>query len=207
MKTILFQGDSITDAYRGRQGFMHLGIGYPTLIAAELGYNMPGKFNVINCGISGNRSVDMLSRWKADCINLKPDYLSFLIGVNDTWHEIDFDNGVPVDRYETYLRIMVEDAEIALPNTKIILMEPYITHGTATDKNWNYFRSDIDKRIDVINKLCTEHGFPCVHLQQEFDCALEKAPAENWTQDGVHPTYAGYELIKKAWLETFYKTI
>ena len=47
----------------------------------------------LNKGISGNRIVDLYARIKSDVINLKPDVISVLIGVNDTWHEFGSQNG------------------------------------------------------------------------------------------------------------------
>ena len=88
MKTILFQGDSITDAGRARDNDANRGVGYPHLVSARLGCDNPTEFNFINRGISGNRIVDLYARIKADIINLKPDVMSILIGVNDVWHEI-----------------------------------------------------------------------------------------------------------------------
>ena len=95
MKTILFQGDSITDVGRSRENDADRGHGYATLTAARLMLDHPGEFSIINRGISGNRIVDLYSRIKIDFINLKPDYLSILIGVNDVWHEVSRQRKVP----------------------------------------------------------------------------------------------------------------
>ena len=100
MKRILFQGDSITDANRSRENEAWKGEGYPTLITAKLGFEHPNEYEFINRGISGNRVVDLLARVKSDMINLKPDYMSILIGVNDVWHELEYSNGVSAERYE-----------------------------------------------------------------------------------------------------------
>ena len=200
MKRVLFQGDSITDS--GRNDW-DMGSGYPTFIAAELNCKKPMEYEFINRGVSGNRSVDMLARWRQDCIELKPDYLSFMIGINDVWHEIDLKNGITAERYEVYLSMMIEDVKHYIPKTKIIIMEPYVTHGIATDEYWDYFREEIDKRIEIVNKLSEKYRLSCVHLQKCFNDALKSAPAENWTRDGVHATPAGNMVIKNAWLEVF----
>ena len=81
MKTILFQGDSITDCGRNREDFSQVGTGYPLLVKALIGYEHPGEFDFQNRGISGNRIVDVYARIKADIINLKPDYMSILHGL------------------------------------------------------------------------------------------------------------------------------
>ena len=203
MKTILFQGDSVTDTCRSREDDNVRGSGYPVFVDGELGYSMPQQFRVSNRGIGGNRSLDLLQRWNQDCIALKPDYLSIMIGVNDVWHEIDYQNGAPIDRYREFLRMMIEDVQNRLPATKLILMTPFITHGTATDRNWDYFRSEVDLRIAAVEDLAKKYNLPCVHTQKAFDQALEIAPANNWTYEGVHPTSAGHLLIANAWLKVF----
>ena len=97
---ILFQGDSITDAGRSRDNDQYIGTGYPLLVKSELGYKFPGKYEFINRGISGNRIVDLYARIKADIINIKPDVMSILIGVNDVWHEFGVNpNGVSSEKF------------------------------------------------------------------------------------------------------------
>ena len=99
-KVIVFQGDSITDAGAGKdyanlKANEALGQGYPFLTMAALRLSEPEQdWQVYNRGISGNRIVDLYARWKRDALNLKPDILSILIGVNDTWHEYPGKNGV-----------------------------------------------------------------------------------------------------------------
>ena len=108
--TILFQGDSITDCGRascGGAGFSNdgLGPGYPGLIAARLLCNRPEvSWKFINRGISGSRTVDLYARWKIDGINLKPDIITILVGINDTWHRYCGDNGVELERAERIYR-------------------------------------------------------------------------------------------------------
>ena len=62
MKTILFQGDSITDCGRNREMITSTGVGYPLLVKAQLGFENPGEYTFINKGISGNRIVDLYAR-------------------------------------------------------------------------------------------------------------------------------------------------
>ena len=97
---ILFQGDSITDADRRDDFNCDLGRGYPVYVAGRLGLEQPDAYQFVNRGISGNRIVDVYARIKQDIINLKPDVISFLIGVNDAWHEISGQNGVATDKFK-----------------------------------------------------------------------------------------------------------
>jgi len=113
-KRILFQGDSITDCGRKREDFYGMGTGYPLLVKGALGFDAPGEYEVINRGIGGNRIVDLYARIKADFTNLKPDYLSIYIGVNDTWHEIAFGNGVDTDKFERIYAMLLDEITSAL---------------------------------------------------------------------------------------------
>ena len=196
----LFQGDSITDAGRGDyENPFATGNGYPRLLEAELTFKGEG-YEVLNCGISGNRVVDLLARWKKDCLNLKPDVLTVLIGVNDVWHELGACNGVNKEVFEQVYRILLQETVKALPDIKIILMGAYVVHGPATDPEWEIFDSEVKARRDITRKLAAEFGLGYVDLQEAFDKAKAKAPASHWSADGVHPTAAGHKLIAEAWL-------
>ena len=101
---ILFQGDSITDAGRARDNDKHLGLGYPRLVDSNLGFDAPGENEFINRGISGNRIVDLYARIKKDIINLAPDFMSILIGINDVWHECERNDGVDAEIFYAHRR-------------------------------------------------------------------------------------------------------
>lgn len=203
MKTVLFQGDSITDVGRSRDNDSNRGLGYPHLISAQLGYDCPGAYNLINRGVSGDRVVDLYARIKRDFINLAPDYMSILIGVNDVWHEIGNQNGVDADKYERVYGMLIEEILEKVPQVKIMILEPFVTHGTATEANWEIFSTEVPKRAAAAKRVAEKYGLKFVPLQARFDEAITKAPAEYWTADGVHPTAFGHELITRAWLEAF----
>lgn len=107
--------------------------GYPCLIQADLCLNRT-DIEVLNCGISGNRVTNLLARWKKDCINLRPDVISILIGVNDVWHEQSHQEGVDAELFEETYRVLLRYTKRMLPETKLILLGAYLTHGTATEK-------------------------------------------------------------------------
>lgn len=203
MKTILFQGDSITDCGRSRDCDIYLGEGYPHLISAELGFDFPTEYTFYNRGVGGNRIVDLYARIKADIINLKPDVMSILIGVNDVWHEVDRQNGVDADKYFKIYCMLIEEVQAALPDLKIMIMEPYVMKGTATVGNWDVFRSEVDKRAEKAREVAKKYNLTFIPLQDKLNSALDRAPGEHWTRDGVHPTKFGHELIKREWLKAF----
>ncbi|MBQ3817262.1 MAG: lysophospholipase [Clostridia bacterium] len=209
MKTILFQGDSITDCGRNRDYSDNLGSGYPLLVKAELGLDNHGEYEFYNRGISGNRIVDLYARIKADIINLKPDYISFLIGVNDVWHEFGGHNGVDADKYEKIYCMLIEEIKEALPNVKIMILEPFCLKATATENTeeepnrWNIFSSEVKKRAAKAKKVAEKYNLPFITLQDKFDLAGQKEENSYWLVDGVHPTPVGHELIKREWIKTF----
>ena len=205
MTRILFQGDSITDCGRSRENDTQKGGGYANFVSAVLNVEYPGEYQVINRAISGNRIVDLYARIKADLINLKPDVLSIHIGINDVWHEVEMNNGVDAEKFEKIYGMLLCEVKEALPDIKIILLGAYVTKGRATEGAWEYFEAETKKRAESAKRLAQKHGCVFVDLQSEFDKAIERYPEPYWTAEGVHPTEAGHELIKRAWLEAFEK--
>ena len=139
--TILFQGDSITDAGRSREPDLPpntgLGSGYPLFVAGALLNELPGRgLRFLNRGVSGNRVVDLYARWKIDALNLEPDIISILIGVNDTWHEFGSRNGVEVPRYETVYRLLLSWTREVLPAVKLVLCEPFVLPTGVVREAW-----------------------------------------------------------------------
>ena len=202
---ILFQGDSITDCGRARleitdPGYPRTGLGpgYPYLIATRLLCDRGRDFQFYNFGISGNRIVDLYARWKADCINLRPDILSVLIGVNDTWHEKARRNGVEVPRYEQFYRMLMDWTLKELPDIGIVLLEPFVFPFGAVSEDW---LDEIAQRGEVVRRIANDYHAVFVPLQSVLNNALNVAPQEHWLADGVHPMPAGHQLIADAWLK------
>ncbi len=207
--TILFQGDSITDCGRAREtcdntfpANLGLGTGYPNTLASRLLYEFPDKdIRCLNRGISGNRIVDLYARWKSDAINLNPDIISILIGVNDTWHDKHEDNpnGVEVDRAEMMYRNLLTWTKQALPKVKLVILEPFVLPCGAVSEEW---LEEIDQRRAFTRKLADEFNADAfIPLQQLFNDACKQAPQEYWLRDGVHPSLAGHQLIANAWYD------
>lgn len=208
-KRILFWGDSITDCGRDRNNMYGMGTGYPYLVKAALGLEYPDEFEYINRGISGDRIVDLYAAIKANFINLKPDYASILIGVNDVWHEIGNQNGVSAEKFEKVYTMLLDEIFEALPNLKLMLIAPYVIEGSGTcdtedrpDK-FEYFSCEVAKRAEVVKRLAQKYNLTLIELQPEFEKACQIAPNDYWAYDGVHPTACGHELIKREWIAAF----
>ena len=200
---ILFQGDSITDADRSREKEYKLGEGYPRLVEASLGFDHHDQYEFLNRGVSGNRVVDLYARIKKDLINLAPDVLSILIGVNDVWHEIAHQNGVDADKYFKIYCMLIEEVREALPDVKIIILEPFVLKAGATEARWEDFDAGVRKNAEMARRVAEKYGLCFVPLQEGFDNLCKQAPEEYWLRDGVHPTAKGHEFIKREWLRAF----
>ncbi len=203
---ILFQGDSITDAGRKREdeGIPNktsmLGGGYVHYTTANLLANHPDKnLKIYNRGISGNKVFQLAERWDKDCINLKPNIVSILIGVNDYWHTKTHGYEGTIITYEADLRDLVGRTQRELPGVKIVLCEPFIiAGGTALDATWEPNFAGYRTAVKQISK---DFKTIFVPFQSVFNEALKKAPASYWGNDGVHPSMAGAQLMAQTWLK------
>lgn len=188
---ILFQGDSITDAGRDRNNPHELGQGYPKYSAELIKARHPDtEFEFINLGISGNRAENLRDRWQTDCIDLNPDVVSILIGVNDTWHRAGDKNWMPHEYFEECYRYILSEIK-EKTSAKIIILEQFLLY--VPDKA--YFRVDLDPKIQITRKLAREFADVFIPLDGIFAAAsLENKPTA-WAADGVHPTEFGARLI------------
>jgi lysophospholipase L1-like esterase len=199
---ILFQGDSITDGGRQRTGsdYNHImGQDYGYILAAELGEQYPERnLTFINRGISGNNVVDLAERWSTDTLALKPDFLSILIGINDTVGH----KKISAQTYDQTYDKLLADTRAAMPDLKIVLCEPFLMPVGKFKDTYAEDMAELKKRQETVARLAEKYHLPLVHLQEAFTDACRKAPPEHWSWDGVHPTYAGHGLIARCWLET-----
>ena len=212
MLRFLFQGDSITDASRvdaddGGVGSCLFGYGYPLLLASDLLKNKKGEIEFINRGVSGDRIVDLYARIKDDIINLKPDVMSILIGVNDVWHELSCQNGVSADKFEKIYGMLIEEIKEALPDIKIIILEPFVLKGTGTEMYYDEFRKEVAKRSAAAKNIADKYNLHFVPLQRKFDEASSDGDTTHWVTDGVHPNAAGHQLIKEELAKKVYEII
>lgn len=183
---ILFQGDSITDCGRDRDQPLSLGEGYAHLTAKSL----PSDWTFINRGISGNRVYDLESRWDEDCIDLKPDIVTILIGINDTWRRYDSNVPSPVEDFEASLQRISES--VVNSGAKLILLEPFVLPIPEDRVQW---RDDLDPRIQAVRRVATQYAAALVPLDGIFAAATCQHPVGDLAADGVHPSLLGHQLI------------
>ena len=199
---VLFQGDSITDSGRNRSATEPntaggLGSGYPLLVtSAVLAERATRELQFYNRGISGNKVPDLQQRWTADTLDLKPDVLSILIGVNDFWHTLTHGYTGTVQDYEQQFTALLDETRRALPQVRLIVFEPFVLRTGAVDARWF---PEFDQRRAAAARVAAHAGAKFVPLQAIFDNETRAAPPAYWAADGVHPTPAGHAVIAEQW--------
>jgi len=202
---ILFQGDSITDAGRkkddaGVNAASALGSGYAMLAASDLLYKYADKgLKIYNRGISGNKVYQLADRWQKDCLDLKPNVLSILVGVNDFWHTLVNGYKGTIQTYRDDFTALLNKTKQSLPDVKLIIGEPYAVSGIkAVDEKW--YPAFNDYRT-AAKEIAGKFDAAFIPYQSIYDKAQQSAPGVYWTGDGVHPTLAGAHLMAHAWME------
>ena len=202
-QTLLFIGDSITDAGRGRpvgEG-NKLGAGYPSQVADILAATSPElNIRVLNTGVSGNTVRDLNGRWQKDVLDLSPHYLSIMIGTNDVWRQFDRPNNpeshVLPDEFETTLRNLIRKTQ---PSVKeITLLTPFYIEPDLT----NPMRIKMDSYGKIVKKIAKETGCAFGNTQDAYNIALKSRPSSAWSGDKVHPNAAGHMILTRTFLKT-----
>jgi acyl-CoA thioesterase I len=188
---VLFVGDSVTDEGR-REDPDGLGGGYVRLLAEGA---LAGA-TVLNRGIAGDRVRDVRARWATDVVAARPDIVTVLVGVNDTWRRFDSDDPTPADRFaRDYAELLSQT-----PGAAVILMEPFVLPVRAEQRAW---REDLEEKIAAVHRLAGQHGARLVRLDAELNAAARDADAAAvLAYDGVHPTDRGHAAIADLWLRT-----
>ncbi|MBM3848297.1 MAG: SGNH/GDSL hydrolase family protein [Verrucomicrobia bacterium] len=202
--TVLFQGDSITDAGRSREkastpnDASALGGGYAAMASTSLLLDHPAQeLRIFNRGISGNKVHQLAERWDADCLNLRPGLVSILIGVNDYWHTLSGGYKGTVDVYEKDYRDLVVRTLDGLPGVSLVICEPFVLRCGAVNEKWF---PEFDRYRAAARRVAEEFKAVFVPFQLMFDRAIKIAPPEHWAKDGVHPSAAGSALMAHAWI-------
>ncbi len=196
---ILFQGDSITDAGRDRNDFHDMGQGYAKFASAMIADSFPDtEIEFINLGISGNRSDNLLARTERDIVDIQPDIVSILLGVNDVWHRTppDVKMNITDEQFEENYRAVLERIRKGT-NAKLLMIEPFLLY--APDKE--YMREEIDRIRAIVRKLAEEYADVYLPMGEIFTTALPSAPQPDfYSADGVHPNADGACFLAEHYL-------
>jgi lysophospholipase L1-like esterase len=202
---LLFQGDSITDMKWGRNEKdrnHYLGHSYVYLIAARLGVDMPeAQLDFYNRGMSGHKVGDLRKRWQTDAIDMKPDLLSILIGINDVGRTLR--DGEGFDAWEADYRFLLDSSRNANGDLRVVLLDPFVlASGGLTNENaFKAKREVVDRLCTIVARLAKDYDAVHVKTQEVFDKAAKIAGPAQWIWDGIHPLPQGHELITRNWLQ------
>lgn len=194
---ILFQGDSITDMWRDHSDFHDMGSGYPKYASAMIADAFGDEeFEFINLGISGNRTENLVERLESDFIEIQPDIVSILIGINDVWHF--FSHGIETtdEAFESNLR-RVLTAVKERTHAKILMIEPFLLY--TPDKA--HFRPALASKIEIIRALAREFADAYLPMDGLFAAASVGTEPTTFADDGVHPTTAGAQMLGEEYLK------
>lgn len=201
---ILFQGDSITDCQRNREDFWGLGDGYVKYVAEALRKAYPDVyFEFINRGISGNRTENLVARLDEDLIDLNPDIVTLMIGLNDTWHRYQIDLFTDIEYFKSNLKLILERIKNET-NAKLIMMEPFLLYDMGKDD----MRPDLDEKIVEYHKLALQYADYFISLDSKFtEARVNGIDVYDLSPDGVHPGEAGKQLIANELVPVICKAI
>lgn len=221
---VLFIGDSLTDGGWGASGgqaipsenrnlwdWNHLlGHGYVYLCAAHyMGHEPQKELQFYNRGNGGDKLPDMINRWQKDCIDIHPDVVSILIGVNDVgaWARGGKDTKFDDKGWEDQLEALIRNTRLVLPGTKIILCTPFVVNsGDLAEKGYfERYNAGCQQLSKIVRKLCKKHHLVCVEFDTLFENLANEYPTIpliHWCWDGVHPTPAGHQLMADLWTKT-----
>jgi len=200
-ETIVFVGDSITDCDRkkpegeGTSAYNPLGTGFVNLMYGYLHSQYPQlHLRIINQGISGNRSRDLCARYD-EILNLQPDWIFLMIGVNDVWRLFDCPEVDYLHVGVNDFRRNVEDMIIGTGKTKskLIILSPFMMETNLSDQ----MRKKLAEYQAVLKELSAKYSLPFIDIQKAFDKVLSDITYHEMSRDRVHPNIVGHMIIMK----------
>jgi len=197
--TVLFYGDSVTDATRKKEDPLDLGQGYANKVATVYTALYPqNHVRFLNRGVGGNRLIDLLERYDLDARPTNPDFISILVGINDTWRRYDRGMTVTEPEFEGQYRSLLGRFRSDFPKARILLIEPFLL---SVDPEKAQYWEDLAPKIEIVRKLAAELADFYVPTNEVFASAQSEGylPAQ-LSEDGVHPTSIGHTYLAIAWL-------
>ncbi len=196
---LIMIGDSITDCNRARpiaEG-NEVGNGYVGLLNALLAVRYPAHgIRVFNMGTNGNNVLDLKARWRKDVLELKPDWLSIFIGINDVWRQFDAplrtEQHVRLEQYAQELEALVQNTRSQLQG--MILITPYFLEPNRQEP----MRALMDAYAEVVRTLAKRYDAVLVDTQQTMDALLAHNHPMSLCWDRIHPSTTGHMAIALA---------
>lgn len=199
-ETVLFQGDSVTDCGRNRDDYFDLGRGYPEKVKKLYDTLFPANsVKFVNRGVSGDRTKNLLERYDNDFLAVKPDYISIMIGINNTWRKYDCNDETALEQFVAEYTQLLEKIKHDLPNAKIMLITPYVLHSLPDRAAWH---PDLDPKIAAVLKLAKKYADYTLDIQTIFNSATNAGTKpQTISSDGVHPDDYGHAFIAAEYLK------
>ena len=194
--TIVFFGDSITQAGAGPEG-------YVTLVRQAIASKPKGgEIRVLGAGVSGNKVPDLEKRLVGDVMSHRPKVVVIYIGINDVWHSKE-GRGTPKADFEAGLRRIIQ--QITKNKTsRVVLCTPSVIGEKAVGTN--PMDAMLDEYAAITRAVAKETESPLIDLRKQF---VEHLKANNkddvdqglLTTDGVHLNAAGNRFVADRMLE------
>ena len=191
---IVFAGDSITDADKNTT-WDGIGNGYVRLVRDALAAFFPEiGCRVLNAGVSGDNSRDLLARWEKDVDEKQPTVVFCLVGANDVWRHFDrLDPEKPLVTEEEYERNLIQICKKAERYERFVFISPYFMERNRSDE----MRLLTERYAAIVHKVAQKFGFPVLDAQQEFDVYMERRSGMSISWDRVHPGAIGSMLLAR----------
>ena len=201
----LFQGDSITDGNRGRNDDPNhiLGHGYCFAVSSRIGADFPQyEFQFINRGISGNTVSDLEKRWQTDTLDLKPDVMSLLVGINDVNAMVDGKkDALDANAFEAAYRKLLSLCREQNPGLLIVLGLPFFFATGWRKEQFEKWHPLTIEHAEKVKRIAVDFDAVLIDYPKVFEEAQQRAPMEYWIWDGIHPTVFGHELMAREWIK------
>ncbi|HIT90314.1 MAG TPA: SGNH/GDSL hydrolase family protein [Candidatus Merdenecus merdavium] len=202
--TLLMIGDSITDCGRTYDaipgGWGSFGEGYVSLVnACFTGLSPQKRIKVFNKGFSGDTILDLNKRWQQDVLDMNPDYVSIMIGINDVWRHFDAllqkcHLVTPKEFEETYDEIICKTKDKV---KDIFILGPFMVESNRQDE----MRKLVDEYAQIARNIANKHGLIYIDMQSRIDEFLTHLPSYAISSDRVHPNLQGHMILAKAFLD------
>ncbi|MFB2837658.1 SGNH/GDSL hydrolase family protein [Floridanema evergladense] len=167
---IVFFGDSITEFW-------------------DLGNYFPDK-PYINRGIAGQTTPQMLVRFRADVISLKPKVVIILAGINDIAGNTGL---VTLSMIEDNYASMAELAQANQIQVIFASVLPIHDYGSIA-RSQNHLPTKIRTLNDWLQRYCLEHNHIYLNYYSQMLDPQEMLKAE-LADDGLHPNSKGYQIM------------
>lgn len=148
---------------------------------------------VYNCGICGDNSNGLLSRFKTECEARQPDIIFIAIGINDSQFIISQNNvAVDIDRYSHNLHKIITQAKQY--TEKVFLLGLTDIDETRTipvvyNEDKNYYQKNVEAYNAAAKEVSVRNG--CIFI------GLSGLMLAEELVDGVHPDSSGHKKIFK----------